>query len=108
MTERFNRTLMGMLGTLETEQKQDWKRYVAPLVHAYNCTRHESTGFSPYELMYGRAPRIPVDLIFGTHTDVSGTTQVEYVAELKDRIQKSYEIVHKTAEASRGETENTV
>ena len=34
MTERFNRTLLSMLGTLEDEQKEDWKSYVAPLVHA--------------------------------------------------------------------------
>ena len=35
MTERFNITLISMLGTLDTEQKKDWKQYVAPLVHAY-------------------------------------------------------------------------
>ena len=31
--ERFNRILLEMLGTLETDQKVDWKTYVAPLVH---------------------------------------------------------------------------
>ena len=48
MVERFNQTLLNMLGTLEEHQKQDWKSFVAPLVHAYNATRHDSTGFSPY------------------------------------------------------------
>ena len=33
--ERFNRTLLEMLGTLETDQKVDWKTYVAPLVQQY-------------------------------------------------------------------------
>ena len=46
MVERFNQTLLKMLGTLEDHQKQDWKSYVAPLVHAYNATRHDSTFFS--------------------------------------------------------------
>jgi multisubunit Na+/H+ antiporter MnhC subunit len=32
--ERFNSTLLGMLGTLNDEQKVNWKNYVAPLVHA--------------------------------------------------------------------------
>jgi hypothetical protein len=29
MTERFNRTLLNILGTLESNQKKDWKSHVA-------------------------------------------------------------------------------
>lgn len=38
--------------------------FVKPLTHAYNCTRNEVTGFSPYELMFGRQPRLPIDIAF--------------------------------------------
>ena len=65
MVERFNQTLLNMLGTLEDHQKQDWKSYVAPLVHAYNATRHDSTGFSLYFLMFGRHPRLAIDAYLG-------------------------------------------
>ena len=62
--ERFNRTLLDMLGTLENLQKSDWKKYVNFLVYSYNCTHHESTRVSPFELMFGRKPKLPIDSVF--------------------------------------------
>ena len=55
--ERFNRTLFGLMRTLMEEQKPNWPTYVPSLVYAYNSTPHASTGFQPYELMFGhKAP----------------------------------------------------
>ena len=36
--ERFNSTLINMLGTLPKEKKSEWKSHIETLVHAYNCT----------------------------------------------------------------------
>ena len=65
MVERFNQTFLKMLGPLEKNQKEDWKSYVAPLVHSHNATRHDSTGYLPFFLMFGRHPRLAVDAYFG-------------------------------------------
>ena len=54
-----------MLGTLTPEQKKECKNHVSAMVHAYNCTRNAATGFSPYYLLIGREPRLPVDVEFG-------------------------------------------
>ena len=99
MTERFNRTLLGMLGTLNDEQKQDWKSYVAPLVHAYNATRHESTGFAPHFLMFGRFPRLAVDAFLGIKpSGESAKTASSYISKLKSRLSFAYKTAAKQAQ----------
>lgn len=98
--ERFNRTLLGMLGTLENHKKTHWREHVRPLVHAYNCTKNEVTGFTPYELMFGRQPRLPVDLAFGLPVDHQPSSHSEYVRNLKSSLESSYKIATEMAKKS--------
>ena len=86
--EKFNSTLINMLGTLEPEQKTNWKAYVPALVHAYNCTKNFATGFSPYYLLFGRNPRLPIDVEFGLGISnlVGKTSRSKYVEQLKRRM----------------------
>ena len=60
--ERQNRTLQEMLAAFVSEHKDDWDTWVSLAVYAYNTSCHESTGFSPYELVFGRSPRTPLEL----------------------------------------------
>ena len=89
MVERFNQTLLNMLGTLEDHQKEDWKSYVAPLVHSYNATRHDSTGYSPFFLMFGRHPRLAVDAYLGLNSpeEPEVRSKEHYATKLKKRLQ---------------------
>ncbi|XP_068118921.1 uncharacterized protein [Hyperolius riggenbachi] len=90
--ERFNRTLLDMLGTLPSEKKQHWSRHISAVVHAYNSTKHDSTGHSPYLLMFGREARLPVDLAFGiSPDDTSITSHKGYVDRLRRNLKTAYE-----------------
>ncbi|KAK7906944.1 hypothetical protein WMY93_015556 [Mugilogobius chulae] len=101
--ERFNRTLLNMLGTLQEQDKTHWKDFVKPLVHAYNCTRNDVTGYSPYELMFGRQPRLPVDLAFGLPvSEKQSTSHLQYIENLKAHLEESYKIATKNAEKVMG------
>ena len=100
MVERFNQTLLNMLGTLENHKKEDWKSYVAPLVHAYNATRHPSTGYSPHFLMFARHPRLAVDAYLGLQSPEENAvvSQDHYVTKLKKRLQFAYKVASREAE----------
>ena len=63
--ERFNKTLLNMIGTINPEEKVDWVTKIQGLIHAYNCTSNQATGYNPFFLFYGREPRVPIDIEFG-------------------------------------------
>jgi len=59
--ERFNRTLHGLLVTLDEREKKKWPEHVSALVSHYNMTPHATTGYSPFHLLFGREPKMPRD-----------------------------------------------
>ena len=97
--ERFNSTLCNMLGTLSEEEKSDWKSYLGCMTHAYNCTKHASTTYSPYYLMFGRHPRLPIDVEFGLPKSNSGdnSSKSRYVQKLRRRPNYAFQKVTKVA-----------
>ncbi|KAI5616885.1 hypothetical protein C0J50_23556 [Silurus asotus] len=96
--ERFNRTLLSMLGTLSSERKRQWSKHVGYLVHAYNSTKCDATGYSPYFLMIGREARLPIDLCFGISTDGKADGgHSRYVAKLKEDLQRAYKLASEAA-----------
>ena len=51
--ERFNRTLLMMLAMFAGKNRDDWDDLLPAVMMAYRSSVHESTGFSPYRLMFG-------------------------------------------------------
>ena len=91
-TERFNRTLIDMVGTLDQSQKANWKEHLGHLTHAYNATRHESTGYAPFHLMFGRHPNLPVDVIFGLQKPEEDHEYDDYVTRFRDGLRTAYDL----------------
>ena len=92
--ERFNRTLLGMLRTLPQSHRSSWHQHINKMTHAYNCTRNDATGFSPFQLLFGRSPRLPVDLVFGLEEKSDQVSYQRYVRKWYQAMQEAYRKVN--------------
>lgn len=67
LDERFNQTLQRqLLKFIDTEQT-DWDLYLDAILFSYRVSRQDSTKHSPFLLVYGRQPRLPIE--FNTKPD---------------------------------------
>ena len=69
MTERANRTILNMLAKF-VECHSEWDRHLPMLMLAYRSQVHDSTGYSPFALMFGREPRLPAEVPLGDRPPV--------------------------------------
>ena len=102
LCERFNRTLINMVASLEMEKRTRWHQYLGELVFCYNNTVHRSTGYTPFFLMNGRHGRLPLHLIREgkSHTSELEPTS-EWVQDHAERLSFAHEMARKTATQAR-------
>ena len=80
-----------MLGTLPDDFKSKWTQHISTLTYAYNCTRSNATGYSPYYLLYGRQCLLPIDIQFGVFTpEASEAVTYKHVQNLKNRLENAF------------------
>ena len=82
-----------MIGKLGEDQKACWSEHLPELLAAYNATRSAVTGYSPYYLLFGRRPRIPVDFQFPTLRDPPhSTSMAQSVATMQERLMEAFKV----------------
>ena len=90
--ERMNQTIIRLISKLE-DRKACWSEHLPELLLAYNATRSAVTGYSPYYLLFGRRPRIPVDYLFPTLRDSPHQTKMEVsVVAMQKRLMEAFTV----------------
>ena len=90
LVEQFNGTLKMMLKKLMTDRPSDWDRYLPAALFAYKENPQESTGFAPFELLYGCTVKGPSQILHDVWTEKADSVEVEttyqYVSDLKETL----------------------
>lgn len=104
LVEKFNGTMKQMLKKMCEERPQDWDRYLDALLFAYREAPQDSTGFAPFELLYGRAVRGPLMIVRELWTNESAEpetkTTYQFVMDLKDKLEDTCQLVQEQLKRS--------
>ena len=95
MVERFNQTLVNMITTYVNNEQDNWDVYLPIVTSAYRASVHESTGFTPNQLFFGRTVNLPIHFLVGLPAPAKQefSSYTDYVVYLNDKICKIYELV---------------
>ena len=94
--ERFHAMLKRVLLTMCAERPNDWDKYLLALLFAVREIPQESLGFSPFELLYGRNVRGPMQILRELwsveETDEHARLTYQYVTDPRERLEKTCEL----------------
>lgn len=89
LTERFNKTLADMLSMyVDTEQK-NWDQILPFVTFAYNTSKQETTGFTPFYLLHGREAETTLDTMLPFRPD---DVSDDHIAQMIARAEESRQL----------------
>ena len=96
IVERLNHTIAEMLSMYVNSDQKIWAEILPYVIFAWNTSRHEATGFTPFFLIYNREAEIPTDLEFNVSanplTEAAKKGQ-DYVQMLQQRLNTARSLV---------------
>lgn len=98
--ENLHKTLKNMLKARVEDDPQGWDEQLDYYMMAFRSRVHSSTGHTPFELMFGREMRIPLDVMMG-RTEVDKKNYSEIVSDLQGRLETAYRDVRHSLKVAR-------
>ena len=104
LVEKFNGTMKQMLKKMCEERPKNWDRYLDALLFAYREAPQASTGFAPFELLYGRDVRGPLMIVREVWTNEGAEpetkTTYQYVMDLREKLEDTCQLVQEQLKKS--------
>jgi hypothetical protein len=79
-TERTNQVVEQILRNYINYRQNDWDVYLSGVAFAINTAENQSTGFTPYQMIYGVNTKGPIDFI--GQDDVKNPTVKEFTDQM--------------------------
>ena len=102
LCERMNGTLKTLLKKVAFNHPSEWDRLLPSVLFSYRELPQDGSGFSPFELLYGRTPRGPMALLRKLYTDDTLEEEVkttyQYVIDLEKRIHDACQLAKSALE----------
>ncbi|XP_077936125.1 uncharacterized protein LOC144383152 [Gasterosteus aculeatus] len=88
LVERMNKTLKSMIRKFISDDERNWDHWLDPLLFAVREVPQASTGFSPFELLFGRTPQGVLDLIKESWEEGPSPckNEIQYVLDLRAKL----------------------
>lgn len=90
MIEKMNRTINDMLSKYIKTHQKDWDKHLDYITMAYNSTPHETTGFTPHRMVFGREMKIPLEVITETLENSAERFTSEYAYTLEKNLREAH------------------
>eukprot|EP00731_Ephydatia_muelleri_P020019 Em0012g844a len=108
LVERFNQTLKSMLRKVATQVGEAWDKLIPYVLFAYREVPQSSTRFSPFELLYGREVRGPLDVLRESWVakEKSSENVVSHIMSIREKMVQMTTVVRESLEKMQASQKN--
>lgn len=87
--ERLHKDLNAYLRTFIQKEQDQWHTFIDFAIYSHNTTPNTMTKFTPYELLFGHEPNLPIEIL---KRDVPIYNYDSYVAQLRSKL-RTYHVL---------------
>lgn len=100
--ERVNRTLEETLSKFIKNHQNTWDLHLPAATFAINTSPSSASKYSPFEILYGRSPTLPIDLALGSYPFLDDANRIRQETQsnillAQNRMTSSYNSSHPPA-----------
>ena len=88
--ERVCKSVTDMIKCYISTDQRDWSKFINFLAYSHNTARNDSTGQTPYFMLYNRNPRTPLDVAMNLDVQfIENKRDLEHIYDAKNLIKLS-------------------